>query len=79
MINGSVAIDVVLDCLLDPEYCDRADYCECLGVWREINEAIIKILERHTLAELIRHSRPVTRSGELCVIDMAGREASHEH
>ena len=42
----------VLDCVLDPGACERSDYCECIGVWREINEAVKRILSHYTLADI---------------------------
>lgn len=64
-VEGPVA---VLDCVLDPGSCDRADYCECLGIWREVNEAIVKTLEHYSLADLIEKTRLASRQEDLCVI-----------
>jgi len=59
-VDGPVG---VIDCVLDPETCDRIDYCECIGVWRDINDAIVRILERYTLDDLIRRGAPNAPSG----------------
>lgn len=58
-VDGPVG---VIDCVLDPESCDRIDYCECIGVWRDINEAIVRILERYTLEDLIHKGAPSSLS-----------------
>ncbi len=63
-VDGPVA---VLDCVLDPGACNRADYCECLGIWREVNEAIVKTLERYTLADLIDKTKQASRQEGLCL------------
>lgn len=66
-VEGPVA---VLDCVLDTNYCERADYCECIGVWRQINEAIVRTLEQYTLADLVHKTRlPSLEQGRLCRID----------
>jgi Rrf2 family protein len=65
----------VLDCVLDPNLCERADYCECIGVWRQINEAIVRTLEQYTLADLVdKTRRPSLEQGRLCRIDPPRQE-----
>lgn len=44
----------VIDCVVDVDYCDRVDYCECIGVWRDINDSITRTLESHTLEDVAR-------------------------
>lgn len=56
----------VIDCVLDPATCDRMEYCECIGVWRDINGAITKILERYSLQDLIDRGEPLGRDGLAC-------------
>jgi Rrf2 family protein len=73
-VDGPVA---VLDCVLDPGVCDRSDFCECLGIWRNVNEAIVKTLEGYSLADLAGTSRPVSRNGDLCIIGPAQQEVPH--
>ncbi len=73
-VEGPVSI---IDCVLDPGICDRRDYCECLGIWRDINQSIVRVLESHSLADLIGNSRPVSRSGDLCVIRTGPEEDTH--
>jgi Rrf2 family protein len=52
-VEGPVA---VLDCVVDPAYCDRAAYCTCRAIWKDINQAIVAILEKYTVADLINKS-----------------------
>jgi Rrf2 family protein len=44
----------IIECVRDPEQCDRSARCEAIGVWRDINEAIMRVLARYTLEDLIR-------------------------
>jgi Rrf2 family protein len=50
-VEGPVAI---LDCVADSGYCDRAKSCQCRAVWVDINEAIVSILKKYTVASLIK-------------------------
>ena len=65
-VEGPVSI---IDCALDPEFCDRVDFCECIGVWRDINEAIVRILSRYTLQDMISRGRAPAGPGPLCALD----------
>ncbi len=73
-VEGPVSI---LDCVLDPGLCERSDYCECLGIWRDVNQSIVRVLESHSLADLIGRTWPVSRSGDLCVIRTGPKEDTH--
>ena len=53
-VDGPVA---VLDCVADDGYCDRANFCECRGVWVNINQAIVAILSKYTIADLNKEAR----------------------
>jgi Rrf2 family cysteine metabolism transcriptional repressor len=74
-VEGPIAL---LDCVLDPGQCERSDFCECIGVWRTINETIVATLEHYSLADLITKIRPVTRTGNSCVIGSLQEEVSHD-
>lgn len=74
-VEGPVAL---LDCILDSGVCERSDFCECVGVWRTINETIIATLERYSLADLVSKIRPVVRAGNSCMIGPPGEELSHD-
>ena len=64
-VDGPVG---VIDCVLEPEACDRMDYCECIGVWRDINAAITKILEKYSLddSHCSRRTARTRRARLLC-------------
>lgn len=49
-VDGPVCL---IDCLCDADYCDRADACECIRVWRELNEGIVRTLSSCTLEDLV--------------------------
>ncbi len=72
-VDGPVGL---IDCILDAGACDHADFCECLGIWRNINEVIVKTLESYSLADLVTQSQPVSRAGDLCRIRSAQEEVS---
>ena len=74
-VEGPIAL---LDCVLDPELCERSDYCECIGVWQTINESIVATLQHYTLADLVSRTRPVTRMGKSCVIGTTREEVAHD-
>jgi Rrf2 family cysteine metabolism transcriptional repressor len=74
-VEGPIA---VLDCVLDSGSCERADYCECVGIWREVNEAIVKTLEQYSLADLIEKTRQVSRKDDLCRIEPPPGERRHD-
>jgi Rrf2 family protein len=47
------------DCLDETSACTRAGGCAQRGLWEEIREATVAILERTTIAELAAKERPV--------------------
>jgi Rrf2 family protein len=63
----------IIECVRDPELCDRSARCEAIGVWRDINEAILRVLERYTLQDLIRR-RP--RKPAAAPLPVTGRRAN---
>jgi len=50
-VSGPVGLT---DCVLDPNYCRRAAYCECRYLWKQINDGILKVLAGYTLEDLAR-------------------------
>jgi len=52
-VEGPVS---VIDCVTDPDSCNRYDYCECYNVWREINNGITNTLAKYTLDDLLKGS-----------------------
>ncbi len=53
-VEGRTAI---VDCVLDPTRCDRASDCVTREVWREVSEAMDRVLRAITLADLMRRAR----------------------
>ena len=74
-VEGPIAL---LDCVQDPGLCERSHFCESIGVWRTINETIVATLQHYSLADLVSKVRPVTRTGDACVIGAAQEETSHD-
>jgi len=62
-VDGPVS---VIDCVVEPEGCERNEICESIFVWRDINNAITDILEKHTLADLIELGEPEAPEGVAC-------------
>jgi Rrf2 family protein len=48
-VDGPVC---VIDCAVDPNYCDRSTKCEVLCIWRTLNDGIVGILSKQSLADL---------------------------
>ena len=44
---------VPVDCVQDPDACDRSSQCASRDVWTEVQDAIYKVLDRITLADLL--------------------------
>ncbi len=63
-VDGPVSI---IDCVLDPSVCERSKFCESIGVWRDINQAIVETLRRYTLDDLVRRGEGEGPSGGVCV------------
>lgn len=72
-VDGPVAL---IDCPPDPA-CESVEYCECAPIWRDINQAVVGILRKHTLAEFAG-SFHVARASKLCGIVSSKAEVRHE-
>ena len=62
-VDGPVG---VIDCVLEPESCDRTEECRSRKVWTDINTAMTEILAKYTLQDLIRSGEPQGRAGLVC-------------
>jgi Rrf2 family protein len=62
-VDGPVS---VIDCVVEPGSCDRNEFCESIGVWRDINGAIIEILQKYTLNDLIEFGESDASLGVAC-------------
>jgi len=53
IIEASIGPVCVVECVEEPESCDRADFCECRVVYALINQRIAQVLEEFTLEDLL--------------------------
>ncbi len=61
LIEGKV---VIVDCLADGSLCEIKSDCITHDVWEEINNAIIDILKKTTIADLMKKYRAKKRKKE---------------
>ena len=52
IIEATIGPVCVVDCIDEPESCERADYCECRIVYALINLRIGEVLDEFSLADL---------------------------
>ncbi len=52
IVEAAIGPINVVDCVLYPENCTRAEDCESRPIWVMINEAIKGVLNRYTLAQM---------------------------
>jgi len=52
-VEGPISI---IECVMDEEHCMRGDFCECKGLWNDVNSAIRDKLAACTLEELLNYS-----------------------
>jgi Rrf2 family protein len=45
-----------VECTTNPDYCNRSDGCPTRGLWTEMYDACMEVLERTTLAGLARRA-----------------------
>lgn len=45
---------------INPETCDRSDYCITRTLWAEIRNSVAKVLDSYTLADLAREPQKVS-------------------
>ena len=48
---------VLVDCVNDPDLCDRSEYCVTRDIWEELKTAIDGILESTTLHNLVERQK----------------------
>lgn len=53
-VDGKIALN---QCLLRDGACQRSSWCAAHMVWREAQEAMLKVLARATVAELAERSK----------------------
>ena len=49
-VDGPVG---VMDCVLDPNFCDKVNNCDCFSIFCTINREIVDTLKRVTLGDVI--------------------------
>ncbi len=54
LLEGSIAL---VECVNNPEICDRFEFCVTRDVWVELGEAMNKILECTTLQDLVERQK----------------------
>jgi Rrf2 family protein len=52
----------LVDCVGSPEVCTRSHRCVTRGVWTEVGQAIERVLDGITLADLVRKENTLTPS-----------------
>ncbi|MBW1676375.1 MAG: Rrf2 family transcriptional regulator [Deltaproteobacteria bacterium] len=55
----------LVDCLDDDTLCDQAEECATYEIWHDIQEAIYRILDSTTLADMIDRHRKKTKAAAL--------------
>jgi len=58
-VDGAISI---IDCAVDPSYCQRSCNCTAISLWKKLNEEIVRILSGRTVADLASEnagSRPL--------------------
>jgi Rrf2 family cysteine metabolism transcriptional repressor len=54
---------IPVDCIEDPEFCNRAGACATRDVWTGVQHAIYKVLDKITLADLVERQKVKERRG----------------
>lgn len=52
-VDGAISI---IDCAVDPSYCGRSCTCSAIGLWKKLNEEIVRILSGETVEGLVSES-----------------------
>jgi len=54
LLEGSIAL---VECVNDPKYCSRSDFCVTRDIWGELKEAMDGVLESTTLQDLAERQK----------------------
>ena len=54
LLEGPIA---PVECVNDPEYCPRSNFCATRDIWGELNEAMNGVLESTTLQDLVERQK----------------------
>jgi Rrf2 family protein len=56
------ALETVIGCLEDPDMCFHVPICSQREIWREVDEAVQRILDATSIADLVQRMEPVETS-----------------
>lgn len=62
VLEGTLAVS---ECSVDPSSCPRASHCVGSELWSEINQAIINILDKITVEDLIKSANKKERDNAM--------------
>ena len=58
-LEGNLAL---VDCVDDPDLCDRSSFCVTRDVWADIEQAVFNVLNGVTVADLVQRQRDKEQS-----------------
>ena len=62
LLEGSIAL---VDCINNPELCQRSGFCVTRNVWSEMRKAMIQVLDSTTLQDLVERQKRKDRPEEM--------------
>ncbi len=62
LLEGSLAL---VECVSDPKYCPRSDFCASRDIWGELEKAMSGVLESTTLQDLVERQKRKEQSEEV--------------
>jgi len=65
IVEACIGSVTMVDCVEDPEYCERADQCATFVIWKEVTEALRELLKSKTLSDLARIQKGLHRERAL--------------
>ncbi len=60
IVEAAIGPINIVDCVLNPESCLEADFCECRWVYQTINDRVVSVLRDLSLDDLV--ARPLTQN-----------------
>lgn len=61
IVEACIGDVAMVDCVEDPEYCQRIDGCATFVIWKELTQAMRESLEGKTLSDLVGIQRSLRR------------------
>jgi len=62
LLEGSIAL---VECINDPKYCSRSDFCVTRDIWGELKKVMNGVLESTTLQDLVERQKRKGQSEEV--------------